>query len=213
MTNEPKDKSLFQLGAVIGSLAIVGLMIYGSWLPYRKSQAYVTAARPAADKTLSDYLTLMDKAILAPSPIGKPELVRNLATTVASLMQETRIPNDVKKQMVAHLEEIYAPIIARGKGMSYGQDLYVLAVVNQRAFFALQDPAYFLAARRYAEEEYARDPKRPQTLYLLLTLYQMEGDKARVEEFAKTILSYWPDDKQVPVQVDAFLKRIKASST
>jgi anionic cell wall polymer biosynthesis LytR-Cps2A-Psr (LCP) family protein len=54
MTNEPKDKSLFQLGAVIGSLAIVGLMIYGSWLPFEESQQWGYAFKlPAGENTLN----------------------------------------------------------------------------------------------------------------------------------------------------------------
>ena len=108
--------------------------------------------------------------------------------------------------LVSYLDNYYAPIIANGKGMSFGQDLYLMGAINELAFVHTQNPAYLIAAQKYYEMGVTLGPNRPQCLYGLFDVYRAEGNVASTTAIADRILSNWPTDTSVGTSLQAFLK-------
>ena len=86
-----------------------------------------------------------------PSPIGQEELVRNTANNILGFISQGGDATSTAF-LISFLDNYYAPIIARGKGMSFGQDLYLMGAINETAYAHTGNPAYLAAAQKYYEE-------------------------------------------------------------
>ncbi|OGZ01790.1 MAG: hypothetical protein A2946_04000 [Candidatus Liptonbacteria bacterium RIFCSPLOWO2_01_FULL_53_13] len=180
---------------VIVSAAIVAIGIYGNYLPLRKSQIYISSTREAYNaKTLADFEKAISPALDAPSPIGQSELVRNVATTVMGIIVNSDQNTPLIDASLKYALTYYDPLIARGKGLSFEQDLYILGLIYQRAYLKTQNPKYLESALYYYKEGYARGPKRPQFLYGLFDAYRLAGDVGNVDMIMSQILKEWPGD-------------------
>lgn len=192
--------------AVSASVFIALVAYYGSYLPMQKSMLFIDAMQKVSNaKTISDFEQTFSVPLDAPSPIGQEELVRSTANTVANSLQNVSDPRAVD-ELVKYIETYYQPIIARDKGMSFGQDVYLLGAMNEFAFIKTGDKKYLLAAEGYFKHETELGPKRPQGLYGLLDVYRMEG---RIDDFKKVadqVLQQWPDDTRTKAIVDQVLK-------
>jgi hypothetical protein len=113
------------------------------------------------------------------------------ATTTASIM--------------SFLGKYYDPITARGKGMSFGQDLYLLGAINEMAFVRTGDRSYLQASQQYYEEGERLGPNRPQSLYGLFDVYRAEDNAAEVTTIGEKILANWPTDRNIAQSLQAFL--------
>lgn len=176
-------------------MAIVSIGIYGNYLPWTKSVSFINAMRSLDSvNSLSGFETTISQPLDIPSPIGQEELVRNVASTIAGFLRQSNATNDLMKEAILYLNKYYQPVLDRHRGMSFEQDLFLNGLINETAFFKTKDPQYLVNSQKYYEEGFGLGPKRPQFLYGLLDIYQIEGQKDRAETMGEQIVSQWPDD-------------------
>ena len=199
--------SLFKkIIAIIVSIFIFSDAYYGNFLPMRMSQTFIATLRSLQSvRSLDEFENTVSVALDIPSPIGKEELVRNVASVVMNLIQQNDKP-EVIAEAIRFLDSYYDPIIARGTGMSFEQNLYVLGTINQLAFVRTNDTKYFLKAKKYYEQGLALGPKRPQFLYGMFDIYRTEGNVQKAVEIHDRIIAQWPDDQRIKDGLAKFLE-------
>jgi hypothetical protein len=197
--------------AIAVSVAILSIAYYGSYIPLRKAQMFIATLQglnTTPPTSLNDLETRLSIPLDYPSPIGQEELVRNTANSVLNFVQQS--PNATSTAILINfLMSYYNPILERGKGMSFGQDLYLVGAINEIAFAQTGQKDYLAAAQEYYGEGEALGPNRPQSLYGLFDVYRAEGDTADAIAIGDKILSNWPSDTNVA----AALAQAEASST
>ena len=212
------DSQIKKAIAVSGAIFIALTAYYGSYLPMRKSMMFIETMKNSADvKTIKDFENLFSVPLDYPSPIGQEELVRSTANNVANGLQSVSDPKAVD-ELINYINAYYDPIISRGKGMSFGQNLYILGMMNEIAFIKTNsagapNPTYLKAAEKYFTMAHQLGPKRPQGLYGLLDVYRMEGNLDGFKKIADQVLSQWPDDEKVKNVVAQTLKNSPAQKT
>jgi len=181
--------------AVAVSIAILSIAYYGSYLPLRKAQMFIATLQGLqtnAPTSLADLETRLSIPLEYPSPIGQEELVRNTANSVLNFVQQS--PNATSTDaLVSFLMDYYNPILMQGKGMSFGQDLYLVGAINEIAFSKTGQSNFLSTAQQYYEEGEQLGPNRPQPLYGLFDVYRAEGNVASTTADADKILSNWTD--------------------
>ncbi len=191
--------------AVLMSLFILFVAYYGSFLPMRKSQIFISTMQSLRSvNSVSGLKDAFAKPLGAPSPIGQEELVRNSANVVLGVIQQTDKP-DVIADLMNFMESSYQPIVERGRGMSFEQNLYILGALNELSFVKTRDPKYFNASKSYFSRGLELGPKRPQFLYGLFDIYRMEGNVDGVKNIADQILAQWPDDDRTKTALADFI--------
>lgn len=191
--------------AVSAAIFILLAAYYGSYLPMRKSTVFIEAMRSSSKiKTISDFESAFSVPLDYSSPIGQEELVRSMANTINGSLQNVSDPKAVS-ELVNYAEKYYAPIIARGRGMSFGQDVYILGMINEIAFLKTKEPKYLQTAGKYFKMGQILGPKRPQSLYGLFDVYRLEGNIDESKKIADQILSQWPDDARTSNLVNQML--------
>lgn len=198
---------------VVAGIAFLGAIgYYGSILPLQKSQTFIVSLRRLDSvQSVAEFKALMSPVFDIPSPIGQEELVRNTANSILGTIQRTENP-DVISQLMQYVEGYYKPIMDRGTGMSFGQNLYILGTLNEFAFLRTKNPTYLAAAKSYYSKGLELGPKRPQFLYGMFDVYRMEGDVEGVRRIAAEVLSYWPDDARVKGGLEEYLKKVESSA-
>ncbi len=182
--------------AVSVSVFLLFLGYYGSYLPMRKSMLFIgTIQSTGGIKTIADFQRAFSVPLDYPSPIGQEELVRSTANTIVSSLQN--ISPEGIDQAASFIENYYGPIISRGRGMSFGQNLYLLGALNELAFLKTHKTQYINNAEKYFTEARDLGPKRPQGLYGLFDVYRIKGDAPGAVAVGKQILSQWPADVKV----------------
>jgi hypothetical protein len=207
------DQPLKKIVAVLIVVFIFSIAYYGNFLPLRMSQTFIDTLRGLqAIKSLQGFEDSVSVPLDIPSPIGKEELVRNVASVVMNLVQQNDKP-EVIAEVIKFLDHYYDPIIARGVGMSFEQNLYVLGTINQFAFVKTNDVNYFKKAKQYYEQGLALGPNRPQFLYGVFDIYRTEGNVEKSKEVADKILTQWPDDQRIRDGLAKFLDFIAHQPT
>lgn len=197
-----------QVIAVIASLGIVAVAFYGSYLPMRKAQIFITTLQSLQASPVSSLNELTARLAVPlnyPSPIGQEELVRNTANNILGFVSQGADPTSTAV-LISFLKGYYDPIINQGKGMSFGQDLYLMGAINELAYVHSGNPAYLAGAEKYYEMGVQLGPNRPQSLYGLFDVYRAEGNVASTTAIAEKILANWPTDTSVVQGLQAFLK-------
>jgi hypothetical protein len=210
MTFTPK-----RIIAVIVSLAVLSLAYFGSYLPLRKAQMFIATLQglqtsPAT--TLQDLETRISLPLDYPSPIGQEELVRNAGNSVLSFVQQNTNAS-ATIELVNYLTMYYQPLIDRGTGMSFGQDLYLMGAVNEIAFARTGSTPLLAASQKYYEQAVALGPDRPQALYGLFDVYRAEGNLSSSIAIGNHILTNWPTDLNVRNALSAFLGKATGTKT
>ena len=198
--------------AIALSAGLVSIAYYGSYLPLRKAQMFIATLQSLQTnqtRSLTDLEQRLSIPLDYPSPIGQEELVRNTANSVLNFVQQSQNATTTD-DLVGFLMEYYDPILARGRGMSFGQDLYLVGAVNEIAFAHTGQPQFLIAAQHYYEEGAALGPDRPQPLYGLFDVYRAEGNVASTTAIAQRIMTNWPTDTNVPGALAQFLASAKA---
>ena len=204
-----------QVIAVVVSLFIVAAAIYGSYLPMRKAQIFIATLQGLQGSPVSSLNELTDRLSVPldyPSPVGQEELVRNTANNVLGFISQGADPTSTAV-LVSFLNAYFAPIIAREKGMSFGQDLYLMGAINEMAYVHSGNPVYLTAAEKYYADGVALGPNRPQSLYGLFDVYRAEGNVANATAIGQRILSNWPSDVNITNSLQAFLKTTSGATT
>ena len=192
--NPPLRKTI----AIALSAAILWVLFYGSYLPYRKSELFIQAMSTASSaKTFGEFTGLFAIPLDAPSPIGQEELVRNLGSTMLDLLKSNGENAQLTQAATAFLNGYYKPIIDRGRGMSFEQNLFMLGSMNEIAYLKTKDTQYLAAAQQYLEQGRELGPKRPQFLYGLMDIYRLKGDMGKATGVAQEILTLWPNDEKL----------------
>jgi len=210
-----EDRTYQRVIAIIIVAAIFGVALYGSYMPMRKAQMFIATLQdlqtsPAT--SLQDLETRLSTPLDYPSPIGQEELVRNMANSVLSFVQQSNDPSSTAA-LVGYLNSYYDPILAVGKGMSFGQDLYLEGAINETAFAGTGDPTYLAAAQQWYSEGVALGPNRPQSLYGLFDVYRAEGDATDTIAIGNKILTNWPSDAQIQQAMQEFLAATSTPSS
>ena len=210
-----EDRTYQRVVAIIIVAAIFGIAIWGSYMPMRKAQMFITTLQalqtPQGQATsLTDLENKLSVPLNYPSPIGQEELVRNMANSVLSFVQQGGNATDTAA-LIGYLNSYYDPILNAGKGMSFGQDLYLEGAINEIAFAQTGNPTYLAAAQKWYSEGVALGPNRPQSLYGLFDVYRAENNVSGTLAVGTTILKNWPTDTRVQQEMSLF--RIMASST
>ncbi len=196
--------------ALLATIGILYVAYYGSWLPFKKSEAFIVALKNLSSvKSVEEFEGVFDNVFARTSPIGDEELVRNFIGIAGTLISNSNDPAIVART-VQFVDKHYQPVLKAGKGMSFTQNLYALGRFYQIAFLRTQDAHYLqLAIQNYREGE-RLSPARPQFLYGLFDMYRLAGDVTGVDEVSKKILALWPDDTRIPQALDEFAKRVEA---
>lgn len=184
--------------AGVGVCVLAFLAYYGSYLPLAKSQAFIRTLRESANfRTLEDFESGFSAVLDIPAPIGHEELVRNTAGLVLQFVHTnlTATP-EIIKAMVDYIERYFAPIVERGRGMSFSQDLYLLGNINETAYVKTRVPSYLEKAHRYYYTGLQMSGKRPQFLYGLFDVFRLAGDAAQARLVGDQILAQWPADER-----------------
>lgn len=201
--------------AVVISLFIVFVAWYGSYLPMRKAETYISTLQGMQTNPVSS-LNDLEKRLSAPldavSPIGQEELVRNTANSVLGFVQQNQNPTSTA-ELIRFVTSYFDPILAREKGMSFGQDLYLMGAINETAYTSTGNQTYLDAAQKYYSEGEALGPNRPQPLYGLFDVYRMEGDTPDAITVGSKILTNWPTDQNVQKGLAQLLAQSSASSS
>ena len=181
--------------AIAVGIAILSIAYYGSYLPLRKAQGFIATLQNLQVQpptSIGDLETRLSYPLNTPSPIGQPELVRNTANSVLNFVQQS--PNQsTTDELVSFLMSYYLPILDRGHGMSFGQDLYLGGAINEIAFTRTGQANFLQSAQHFYEEGNQLGPGRPQPLYGLFDIYRAEGNVPSTTAVAETILNNWHD--------------------
>ncbi len=192
--------------ASVLSILIIATWYVGSYEPFQKSQIFIRVlSLKNGFQSVQELEDTFSGALDYPSPIGQEELVRNTGSYVLNFAQQS---NDagVIIPLVQYTTRYFDPIIARGRGMSFGQDLYLLGVLNEVTLVKTKDPKYLQAAEGYYAKALELGPKRPQSLFGMFDVYRFAGDAAGAKRIADQILAQWPTDTKTKDALDAFLK-------
>lgn len=204
-----------QVIAVVASLFILGAAAYGSYLPMRKAEIFISTLQGLQSSpvnSLNELESRLSVPLDYPSPIGQEELVRNTANNILGFISQGADPTSTQV-LVSFLEGYYAPIIARGKGMSFGQDLYLMGAINEMAYAHSGNQKYLADSQKYYEKGVALGPNRPQALYGLFDVYRAEGNIASATAIGEKIFTNWPADTNIAQSLQAFLKTAASASS
>jgi len=212
-----EDRTYQRVAAVVIVAAILGIAIYGSYLPMRKAQMFITTLQALQTQqgqatSLQDLENKLSTPLNYPSPIGQEELVRNMANSVLSFVQQGGDATSTA-ELIGFLNSYYDPILNAGKGMSFGQDLYLAGAINEVAFSTTGDPTYLAAAQKWYSEGVALGPNRPQSLYGLFDVYRAEGDATDTIAVGTTIEHNWPTDTRIQQTMAVFNTLTSSTST
>lgn len=199
--------------AVVGSIVLCFLIYYGSYLPFKKSETFITTLKGMDSlRSVEDVEVVFDEVFDIPSPIGQEEVIRHFASVILSTIQRfnaSQVP--ASEQLVSYIEKKYQPIIESERGMSFNQNLFVLGSLNQIVFLQTKNPKYLAAAETYYTKGVERSPKRPQFLYASFDLNRIKNDSDKVREIANKILTLWPEDQNTKKAAEEFLKKSGSS--
>ena len=212
-----EDRTYQRVAAEVIVAAILGIAIYGSYLPMRKAQMFITTLQALQTQqgqatSLQDLENKLSTPLNYPSPIGQEELVRNMANSVLSFVQQGGDATSTA-ELIGFLNSYYDPILNAGKGMSFGQDLYLAGAINEVAFSTTGDPTYLAAAQKWYSEGVALGPNRPQSLYGLFDVYRAEGDATDTIAVGTTIEHNWPTDTRIQQTMAVFNTLTSSTST
>ena len=140
---------------------------FGAYLPWVKSQAYITALKTISGggvQSLGDYLGAYDKAVKLYSPIGEEEITKFLSTDIMNVIVKQNQSEEVTRALVDYVEPLLFKNNVRHL-LAGGQMHFILWKRFNKEEDYTKAEDYYLAAR-------AIGPKLPPVLYELLNLYK-----------------------------------------
>jgi hypothetical protein len=204
-----EDRTYQKVAAIVIVALILALAVYGTYLPMRKAQMFIGTLQSLQTTqgqatSLQDLENKLSVPLNYPSPIGQEELVRNMANSVLAFVQQGQSPSSTA-ELISFLNGYYYPILNQGKGMSFGQDVYLEGAINEVAFVETGDSTYLEAAQKWYLLGNQLGPNRPQPLYGLFDVYRGESDVTDTVAVADKILANWPSDTRIQQSLAQFL--------
>jgi len=209
-----EDRTYKKVVGVVLSALVLGIAVYGSYLPMRKAQMFIATlqglqSNPAS--SLQDLENRISVPLNYPSPIGQEELVRNTANSVLAFVQQSSDASSTAA-LIGFLQGYYDPILSKGKGMSFGQDLYLDGVIHEVAFAQTGNQSYLNSSLAYYKEGNALGPNRPQSLYGLFDDYRAANDATDTIAIGQKILMNWPTDTRIQDGLTTFIQQHPTST-
>lgn len=196
------------IASLVAGVALLSVY-YGSYLPYKKSHAFITTMRGLNQSaSLDKFKEALSVPLDIPSPIGQEELVRQIGNVIMNVVNQPNTNAAVIDELLRYLGQYYDPIIERGSGMSFGQNFYILGTMNEAAFLKTQEVKYLEAAKRYYLAALESGPKRPQPLFGLFDIYRILGDVEKTKAIAEQILNQWPTEERTRQALAEFLEKV-----
>ena len=198
-----------QIIAISASFFILVMIFYGSYLPYKKSKTFIDSLnqlKTTQIKSFEQLDNIVSSSLKINSPIGQEELVRQFLGIFTGFISQNENP-EVIDVLVKYIKTYSDPILNRGKGLSFNQDLYLAIRLYLTAYEKTKDQKYLDEAKKYAELSYFLGPKRPQVLYSLFDIYRLENNIEKAKEIGNQILTSWPDDENMKAAYDELLKK------
>lgn len=190
-------KKIIAAGVAAAALAV---LVYGTYLPFRKSRLYITALENSGQaKSLDEFLVPFMAALEAPSPTGQEELVRNFGGTVGSIVDGAKAGSDetLVRALGATLDRYAEPVLERRSGLSQAQTFYTLLsayrVIDARDGTKNFRDRYGALLRRGIEIS----PDRPQFLYGLVDFERKYGSNAEARKYGERVKELWPGDENI----------------
>jgi len=198
-----------QIIAISTSFFILVMIFYGSYLPYKKSKTFISSLNALRSEQIRSFEQL-DKIISSSlkinSPIGQEELVRQFLGIFSEFIIQNKDP-EVIDALLKYIKIYSDPILNRGKGLSFNQNLYLATNLYLTTYQQTKNNQYLKEAKKYIELSYSLGPKRPQALYPLFDIYRLEDNIEKAKEIGNQILTYWPDDESLKEVYDELLKK------
>lgn len=165
-------------------------MILGAYLPWAKATSYITALRNLPNVTSMDgFAKNFDEPLNMYSPVGDEEVVKFLGNDILQLVNQKDQPETVSRALVSLIEPR-------------------LLLDNPRHLLTGAQMRFIMWSKFHNEDDYkiteqyylkalAIGPRLPPVLYGLLDLYRQKGEKAKMQDIAKKIVGFWPNDDKV----------------
>ena len=205
--------TLKKIVGVLIAIFILWIAYFGTLRPLTKSQIFINTLRNLnSARSLSDFKKILSVPLDYSSPIGQEELVRNSANIVLGLVQQNSDPKLIADTL-DYIESYYMPLINRGRGMSFEQNLYILGAINELAFTKTNQTNYLADAQKYYTEGLSLGPKRPQFLYGMFDVYRIEGNVTGAVSIAQQIMNQWPADTRTSQALDQFLAQVRSATS
>lgn len=188
--------------AVIASGGIIYAAYYGSYMPLKKSKLYInTFDQMQAVRSLNEFKAVYDPVINYPSPVGQDEIMANYLNMVAQTMG--RIEDEkTLRALMEYVEPQMRPILEKGTGLNFSQNLYNIGTVYKVAGIKLNDEKYYTEAIRVFELGMEASPRRPLFLYGMFELYYAKRDAKKTKEIGEIILKYYPQEQKIKELLD-----------
>ncbi len=170
-------------------LAVLSI-IFGCYLPLRKSQLYIDAlSLMPSVKTIQEFEANFDKSLKYYSPVGDEEVTKFLANTILQITSQQNQSEAIDKMLADYIE----PYLFKNEV----RHLLAAAQLHEALLTKYKRMEDLQKAESFFQAAYAIGPKLPPVLYGLLDVYRMEGNNEKAKQIGETILQYWPDDKNV----------------
>lgn len=198
---------LKQIIAIFGLIFILTMIFYGSYLPYQKSKSFISAMQAfqrGEIKNIDDFFKNASKPLDTKSPIGQEEITKQFVNYFSGLISQNN-NSQITDFLMNYIKKYYEPILEKGRALSFNQYLYSVATLNLTAYNQTKNENYFKEAKKYFELSYGLAPKRPQSLYGMFDICQIEKNKECIKKFGEEILSYW-DDPEVKKIINSLEK-------
>ncbi len=190
--------------AVVAVCVLAFVAYYGTYLPLQKSQSFIATIRAMGSVRSLEELERAFSAVLdIPSPIGHEELVRNMSTEIVSFVGRGGVAPAVEEELSKFVVRYFSPIITRGKGMSFEQDIYIVGTLQRMVYQHTGKKEYLDAAEQYFLQGLQLGPRRPQFLYALSDIYLIKQDVPRLKKITEQIHEQWPGDARASAILDA----------
>ncbi len=203
----PKFKELSSryLIPFLGLLAAFLSLVYGVYMPFRKSSLYIQAmANLQQAKTLIDVLRGYDRVFEFSSPIGGEEIAKFTVYDMVNMVSNPRQPEQVARDLVNYIEPRMQQENVR--------HLLALAQLHGVLWQRFGSNDDYARAEEYYRKAFAIGPKLPPVLFGLLQLYVAKGETAKANEIGDRIVALWPDAPGVGEQLQARTQEAATSS-
>lgn len=189
-----------QLIATIIVITAIGMAYFGAYLPLRKGQMQIDAVinlQSGKVRNIDDLNGLFNPVLDFYSPIGQDELTQYyLGILINIINQQTE--KQVIDVLIKQAEGRMAPILEKGTGFSFNQNLYTFGSIYKIAALKFHDLDYYQKAINIFQMGLKYSPNRSIFLKGLFELYSAnKDDQTKALEIGKTILEYYPNETKV----------------
>lgn len=186
--------------AFLFTVFILFLMYFGAYRPLKKSQLYIqamVALQSGKIKSVKDFTDKFNSALKFYSPIGQDEVVSYYTGGILANVINQQANPQVVEVLIKDVEQWIEPIVKKGKGFGYSQNLYNFAMIYELAAEKLKSAEYLQKSVDLFYEGLKNSPNRKLFLKGLFSVCQLTGDNEKLKEIGEIILRFWPEDREI----------------